>query len=83
MKKSKIKISNCKKYKEEIIKKWKEGETLVNLVREFHCNNTYIKRLLVEEVGEQKYREGCRNRTGRGMSKYNTYPDWLTERAQK
>jgi len=80
MKKPKIKVSNCKKHKEEIIKRWLEGATLVNLVREFHCHNTYIKKLLVETIGEKAYRKGCRERTGRGASKYNTYPDWLIER---
>jgi len=66
MKKTKIKVSNCKKHKEEIIKRWKEGTTLVNLMREFHCHNTYIKKLLVETIGEKAYRKGCRERTGRG-----------------
>jgi len=83
MKKSKIKISNCQKHKEEIIKRWKEGETLINLARRFHCHHTYIRQLLVEAIGEEKYRKGCKERTGRGMSKYNTYPDWLANEAEK
>jgi len=81
MKKSKIKASNCEIHKKEIIKRWKEGETVIDLVKRFHCHNTYITRLLIETVGEEKYLEGCKKRTGRGMSKYNTYPDWLTEKA--
>jgi len=79
---SKMKESNCEIHKKEIIKRWKEGETIIDLVKRFHCHNTYIKRLLVEAVGEEKYLKGCTERTGRGMSKYNTYPDWLTEKAE-
>jgi len=82
-KSSKMKESNCKIHKKEIIRRWKEGETVTSLKAIFHCHPRYIKQLLIDTIGEEEYRKGCRERTGRGMSAYNTYPDWLTERAER
>jgi len=76
-------ISNCEKHKKEIIQRWKEGETVVSLEKEFKCHHTYIKRLLVKVLGEKRYRKGCRERTGRGASLYNTYPKWMIEKGKE
>ena len=53
---SKIKITNSERFKDEIIKDYKNGITLVNLTKKYHVDLRHLKKFLLENGFELKER---------------------------